>query len=874
MAVQHIGNNWYGDTDNNTITGSNPAENMYGYSGDDTLKGMGGNDFLQGGLGNDNLQGGAGDDTLIDLGDTNGATGNQLVGKDKLDGGAGNDLLVFQSSDTGDIGDGGSGTDTVRIDYTTTIFSGQTNISFRLLAGGSSVQLNGVNAAFITAVERLEFWANSGNDLLTGGDLDDKLYGEAGNDTLKGLDGDDYLDGGSGIQDIDGGSGQDTVSFDLSAASESFILKVEKTLALGSYGKVKNFEAFGEVWTGSGGDTVETNDKGGTFHTGGGTDQFTGGKGKDIWDTGSGADTGDMGGGNDQAFAQGTDRFDTGAKNLHGGAGDDFLGAAAGSDHLFGDAGNDSLDGGKGTDSLEGGDGNDDLEGGAGVDTLNGGDGNDFLEADRDRTGFQTTLTYDNDVLNGGNGNDGLMGGFGADELNCGAGNDTAELSFWNETSNPDTSVDHADGGTGDDTLNLNIFYNLTWKFDITIGKTTNIVIDGQTLAIAKNFEALNVSGTGTGDQKLTGGDLHDSVWTSSGNDIVNLLGGDDYAFSYIGSDTVNGGDGNDQIHVDIGGKDTIDTGDGNDLLALRYYSDDTLDPDATYDLGRGKDILSIQGITKQVTFDGTHIFVDGEDAGTVTGYELLKYYGSNDATTMNGTDGNDALYMGSGNDTVNGGKGDDLIDGGAGNDKLDGGAGNNTLSYESQFGAGIELTLNGTKTLTVKVNGVDTDTVKNFENVVGGGQIDTITGDSAKNTIDGYSGNDILKGMGGDDHIIGGSGQDVMTGGSGADAFVFESTFDFLPVSAIHDLITDFKHAEDRIDLSALDANGAAKGNGAFTLLAKEGAKFTGEAGQLAFEQHGKLTTVAGDIDGDKHADFFIDLSGKIDLTKVDFML
>jgi hypothetical protein len=55
-------------------------------------------------------------------------------------------------------------------------------------------------------------------------------------------------------------------------------------------------------------------------------------------------------------------------------------------------------------------------------------------------------------------------------------------------------------------------------------------------------------------------------------------------------------------------------------------YETDTADADATYDLGGGKDTLSIQGITKPVTFDGTHIFIDGQDAGTVTGYELLKF--------------------------------------------------------------------------------------------------------------------------------------------------------------------------------------------------------------------------------------------------------
>jgi hypothetical protein len=112
------------------------------------------------------------------------------------------------------------------------------------------------------------------------------------------------------------------------------------------------------------------------------------------------------------------------------------------------------------------------------------------------------------------------------------------------------------------------------------------------------------------------------------------------------------------------------------------------------------------------------------------------------------------------------------------------------------------------------------------------------------------------------------------MTGGTGKDVFAFAALSDFLPAGDPHDLITDFKHGQDTIDLSAIDANGNAKGDGDFTLLAKEGAKFTGQIGQLAFDQSNGVTTVMGDTDGDKDADFFIDLTGKIDLDKGDFGL
>ncbi|MEO7223287.1 MAG: type I secretion C-terminal target domain-containing protein, partial [Devosia sp.] len=91
-------------------------------------------------------------------------------------------------------------------------------------------------------------------------------------------------------------------------------------------------------------------------------------------------------------------------------------------------------------------------------------------------------------------------------------------------------------------------------------------------------------------------------------------------------------------------------------------------------------------------------------------------------------------------------------------------------------------------------------------------------------------------------------------------------------------DVISDFKHNQgDRIDLSALDAISKTGKNDAFKLLAAEGAKF-GKAGQLRFDEQGsgnkKITVVEGDINGDGKADFQIELSGWIHLTKGDFVL
>ena len=77
-----------------------------------------------------------------------------------------------------------------------------------------------------------------------------------------------------------------------------------------------------------------------------------------------------------------------------------------------------------------------------------------------------------------------------------------------------------------------------------------------------------------------------------------------------------------------------------------------------------------------------------------------------------------------------------------------------------------------------------------------------------------------------------------------------------------------------DDIDLSTIDANGAAAGNTAFSFLAANGAAFTGVAGQLRWQKFSSLTLVEGDINGDRVADFQIQLTGSKNLTAADFIL
>jgi Ca2+-binding RTX toxin-like protein len=148
---------------------------------------------------------------------------------------------------------------------------------------------------------------------------------------------------------------------------------------------------------------------------------------------------------------------------------------------------------------------------------------------------------------------------------------------------------------------------------------------------------------------------------------------------------------------------------------------------------------------------------------------------------------------------------------------------------------------------------------------LTGSGKADVLYGDgSAASKSDG---NDVLSGGKGVDHLFGENGKDVLIGGAGggilsggarADAFVFLKVTD--STTAHTDLITDLT-ADDRIDLSAIDANTVLKGDQAFTLVAS----LDGHAGQLvlSFDANGDVTSLIGDVDGDGQADFVVRLTG-----------
>ncbi|MDP3175296.1 MAG: M10 family metallopeptidase C-terminal domain-containing protein, partial [Phenylobacterium sp.] len=149
------------------------------------------------------------------------------------------------------------------------------------------------------------------------------------------------------------------------------------------------------------------------------------------------------------------------------------------------------------------------------------------------------------------------------------------------------------------------------------------------------------------------------------------------------------------------------------------------------------------------------------------------------------------------------------------------------------------------------------------IDNAIGGSGNDTITGNAIANTLIGGGGNDTLNGGAGDDRLVGGAGFDTLTGGSGADTFVF-AFGDSSAASGQHDLITDFSTGADHIDLSAIDAIAG----GSYDLFRFIGSSaFSGTAGELNYSYNSALgvTTLQGDTNGDRFADFVIDIRGNI---------
>ena len=238
---------------------------------------------------------------------------------------------------------------------------------------------------------------------------------------------------------------------------------------------------------------------------------------------------------------------------------------------------------------------------------------------------------------------------------------------------------------------------------------------------------------------------------------------------------------------------------------------------------------------------------------------------------------GSDTLTGGDGKDTVFAGNGADLIVGGsgAGNDFYFGDAGSDTIKYAS---ASQKVTVDLSTGLgSAKEVGIDK--LKSIENITGGRGGDLLVGSVEGNRIDGYVGNDIIRGGDGSDRLIGGLGRDQMTGGADRDIFDFNSIAESGNSSSACDIVKDFRHLTDDIDVSTIDASTLLSGNNAFVWKGS-GAFTASSAGELRFKifdnagTANDYTIVYGDTDKDTASEFQIQIKGLVSLTSSDFIL
>ena len=338
---------------------------------------------------------------------------------------------------------------------------------------------------------------------------------------------------------------------------------------------------------------------------------------------------------------------------------------------------------------------------------------------------------------------------------------------------------------------------------------------------VAGTFE-FNDHGTDSGVFQLNLGiaDLTALTTGTGEQDIMNLtsaqrrfdgLGGNDNLFAADVRNVIDGGAGDDFIYG-ASKSDIFFGGGGRDQL-LGQGGDDTLIG------GRGGDDL----------FGG-----DGNDQA-MGGYGGDYFHGDAGNDILAGEDGEDQFDGGLGNDKMYGGADNDMFFSEDGDDTMDGGEDSDSFSVSSAGALKLDLAI----TTAQDTGSFGSDTFIGIENVYGGTEGDTISGNEVANVLYGREGNDILGGFGGMDLLNGGLGDDTLRGGSGddqlwdaegndsayggagndsfyagsgvdhfwgnagADAFVFMEVA--ASSTATPDVIEDFVHAEDVIYISSL---------------------------------------------------------------------
>ncbi len=702
-----------------------------------------------------------------------------------------------------------------------------------------------LNQYTLDATTRNLAFAGTGAFVGTGNALDNVIVGGNGKNTLSGGAGQDRLIGGSDADYLDGGTGADTMIG--GAGNDVYIVDdagdVVTELANGGTDEVRTTLASYTL-----GDNVEN-----LTYTG--TAAFTG--------TGNALDN-----------------------VITGGANGNTLAGGAGNDTLVGGAGNDVLDGGAGADTMRGGAGNDiyivDNVGDVVTELAGGG-------TDEVRTTLASytlgdnveNLTYTGTAAFTGTGNaldNVITGGANGNTLSGGAGNDTLIGGAGDDVLDGGTGADTMRGGAGNDTYIVDNVGDVVTE--LANGGTDEVRTTLASYTLGDNVE--NLTYTGTAGFTGTGNALDNVITGGAGNDILSGGAGNDTLIGGAGNDTLLGGDGNDYLNGGTGA-DKMTGGAGDDTYVVDNYADQVIE-------------LANGGTDTVETTLSTYMLSANIENLRYLGTSNFIGMGTASANVITGGSGNDYLWGGAGDDTLYGNAGDDVLDGGTGADTMYGGDGNDTYMVDNVNDKVIELPGGGTNDVVhASVSYTLSDNVETLwldgiapingtgnsgnntlwgnyaDNILrGGGGNDVIHGGAGNDTLYGGTGDDQLFGDAGNDVLYGGGGHDYLDGGTGAD------TYRFLPgdlgaTAATSATVVLGAGQGDKIDLSAIDANGATATRDAFSFVGS--ADFTKRAGELRVQASGNDWLVSADTNGDGIADIVLTVKSTSGVLASDFV-
>ena len=340
----------------------------------------------------------------------------------------------------------------------------------------------------------------------------------------------------------------------------------------------------------------------------------------------------------------------------------------------------------------------------------------------------------------------------------------------------------------------------------------------------------------GTDNADTLSGDKNNNTYSAgAGNDLLLASSGNDSFSGGAGIDILDYSGVNANLTFSRGGVLTksndlgTDTIAGFDIEVIRANSNQI----NTIDGATGTTAaLNVNLATKNLTINN----LPGIGSASLTVENFQNVNGSENADVIVGDGLANVLNGNGGNDTISGGGGDDTFIGSSGSDTYRGESGFDTLSYETAS-SGVTLVRGGT---VVKQDGsidtiadfsveavvgargqtntIDGSTgvtasmavdlsnesltinnlpfvgtaqlvVRNFTDVKGSENTDSLTGSKDRNSLNGGGGNDVLNGLG---------GADLLTGGSGSDTFVFNKSDSLLNG---FDRITDLQIGTDVID-------------------------------------------------------------------------